>query len=201
MKVGTCRTAANAEGYIIWERSAFGSIHPIEILSPEFRLSDCERSAAVPAPGMVAMWKLETRKQHVKIESIGREWWLDRETLVNDDGVTVMAAGGGPEHLLHFIYSDGDLSFDFLATRFSGASEQPTDTWTVLLDAALNSLENMQRISITPDQAREIADTIADGMLAWPIPLHAELEAVPAKAVKFLIKTWQHWSPTLGWGE
>ena len=154
-----------------------------------------------PNPGTAAMWKLETRKRHVKIESIGREWWVDKPTLVSDDGVTVMAAGGGPAHLLQFIYTDRDVTFEFLATRFSGESKEPTDTWTVLLGPALNNLEKVQKKSITPDRAREIADKIADGMLAWPIPLHVYREKVPAKAVKFEVKSWQQWSPALGWGE
>ena len=147
------------------------------------------------------MWKLETRKHRIRIESIGKEWWRDKPTIVRDDGVSIMAAAGGPAHLLEFIYTDKDVSFTFLATRFVQESREPTDTWTVLLDGGLNSLENMQRKIVTPEKAREIADTITQGMLAWPISLHAELEKIPASAVRFLMKTWLHWEPTLGWGE
>jgi hypothetical protein len=149
------------------------------------------------------MWKLEKRKYHLKYQHSDREVWLDKETLVGDDGISIMAVAGAPAGFLEFLYSDNKVSFRFLATRFDTSSENkpPTTTWTVLLGSALNGLEKMQRTPVTPERAREIADNITDGMLAWPIHLHFAREPLPAGAVRFRMNPWFHWSPALGWGE
>ena len=59
------------------------------------------------------MWKLEKRKRRITYEYSPREDWIDCETLVRDDGVSLMVMGGAPEKHLHFLYTDKTLSFDF----------------------------------------------------------------------------------------
>jgi hypothetical protein len=144
------------------------------------------------------MWKSETRKHRIKYESLGKEEWIDSPALVREDGVSLMLIGQGREKQLDFIYSEGEESFRFTATRYFDEGQALTETWTVLLGSGFNGLENRIGTSISFARARQIADNIRDGLLAWR---WYGTDKPPAKKVRFRVKSWRHWSPALGWGE
>ena len=130
------------------------SMAPIDIYAtPPAIVQFVEQSEQTP--GVERMWKLETRKRLLKYQHTDRQVWLDSLTLVRDDGVSIMSAGDNTAHQLKFIYSDKEVSFDFLASRFVQESREPTDTWTVLLGAALNGLENTQGKVATAEKGSE----------------------------------------------
>jgi len=149
-----------------------------------------------PSPSRATqMWKLESRKRYSEYA----KGWVDTPAFVREDDVSLMPVGQGREKQLYFTYSDNEVSFKFTADRWSGDDHALADTWFVLLDAGLNRLENETGQTVDFAKAREIAENIEDGLLAWP--WYGAAKATPAKAVRFSMTTWRHWSPDLGWGE
>jgi hypothetical protein len=110
-----------------------------------------------------------------------------------------MLVGGGRENQQYFMYADRERSFRFVASRalseVPGNTDDLSDEWQVLLDAGLNQLDTNKTPTFL--EAREIADNIKDGLLAWG--WYEGSERTSARSVKFLMKTWHRWSPALGW--
>jgi hypothetical protein len=144
------------------------------------------------------MFQLRTEKYYVDYGN-GQGAWTEKQVLVRDDGVKLMNIGGGREMQDQFIYSDKDLSFKILATRYDAEGRKLTDTWNVDLGVALRSLERPapQSPQITLSKVREIAQNVEEALRAWP-PYGTE-KGVPIRQVRFRMTGWPAWNPA--WGD
>jgi hypothetical protein len=136
------------------------------------------------------MFKLETHKELVKAGPTDPSgFWVERQSLVREDGVRIDKIGSGREMQTHFLYRDGDVSFEFWAmdVYYEGEPIEYWDHWDVLLGLALPSASR----PITLGKAKEIARNLEEALMAWP-----RLPSQPVlREVKFLMKSWPLWQP------
>jgi hypothetical protein len=143
----------------------------------------------------VVMFKLEVRKELIKNAPPDEGGiWVEKESLVRDDGVRLDIIGTGREFQNFIRYTDRDISFEFTARRYDDNLD-PTDTWVVSLGPALERYSRSSSSAITPDMARAIASNIREALMAWP--RHPSEPAI--KQVKFMMKLLPLWKPA--WGD
>jgi hypothetical protein len=141
------------------------------------------------------MFKLSVRKELVKYGSADETGtWVERRSLVRDDGVRLESRGSGPEREGHFRYTDGKLSIDVTARRYD-VNLSPTDTWQVELGPALKKYSSLQQTELSLGEVQLIARNLQDALMAWPRPASDP----DIRHVKFLMKFWPAWNPA--WGD
>lgn len=141
------------------------------------------------------MFKLEVHRDFLKNappEEGGI--WVEKKSLVRDDGVRLDLIGTGREFQDFFRYTDHTISFELTATCYDDNLD-PTDTWVVALGPALERYSRSSSSVITPEKARVIVGNIREALMAWP---RYPTEPV-IRSVKFLMKFWSLWNST--WGD
>jgi hypothetical protein len=137
------------------------------------------------------MFKLKIEKELVDFGSGIGKTWVDKESMVNDEGVEIKPNGlGGP--MILFVYKDKDLSFQFQLGRTDNDEEK--------IDASEISIVYPSRITL--EKYREITRNIEEAVLAWSCvsevfnwPFTDENRIKPIKHVGFVI---MEWSPVVG---
>jgi hypothetical protein len=146
----------------------------------------------------IIMFKLETRRQLVKANLTDDSGiWVERQSLVREDGVRIDRIGSDREMQKHFLYRDDDVSFEFWArdAYWEGGPIEYWDYWEVLLGFAFKMLASSANTPITPAKAKEIARNLEEALMAWPrFPSQPTI-----RQVKFWMEHWPLWKPA--WGE
>jgi hypothetical protein len=114
-------------------------------------------------------WKVETSKHYVDFGN-GAGTWVPDETIMRADGVKLQRKGTGRERQRYIIYDNGDISFEFTASRYDGDGIKLLDTWTILLSNGLDRIQPKERrAAIGPDHVQEIVAAIGDAFRNWPM--------------------------------
>src|SRR5262249_35220953 len=144
--------------------------------------------------GRLMIFKVETRNVLVKaLPSDESGIWVEKTSLVREDGVCLEKIGDGRDGECYFRYSDQDVSFELIAYDFDN-DRRSTDTWVVSLGGALKQYSPSEHGPVDLAKAREIARNIEEALKAWP-----RYPSEPAiRQVKFLMKFWPLWNPALG---
>lgn len=140
------------------------------------------------------MFKLETHKELVKASPTEPSgFWVERQSLVREDGVRVDRIGSGREMQSFFLYRDDDVSFEFWArdAYWEGGPFEYWDHWEVQLGLALKWLSSPANMPITLAKAKEIARNLEEALMSWP-----RFPSQPLiREVRFLMKLWPLWQP------
>ena len=105
------------------------------------------------------MFKLKIEKELVDFGSGIGKTWVDKESMVNDEGVEIKPNGlGGP--MILFVYKDKDLSFQFQLGRTDNDEEK--------IDASEISIVYPSRITL--EKYREITRNIEEASQVEQLP-------------------------------
>jgi hypothetical protein len=146
----------------------------------------------------VAMFKLETHKELIKATPTDKTGvWVERQSLVRDDGVRLDKIGSGREMQSYFLYTDPEVSFELTAAdvMWEGGPIEYWDHWEVVLGPALKMFSPFADGPVSLAKAKEIARNLEEALMVWP-----RLSSRPLiRQVKFLMKFWPLWNPA--WGD
>ena len=146
------------------------------------------------------MWQVKSEKHEVEFSG-GLRLPYERSFFENEDGVRLMWRTF-PERvedgLELFSYKDGDMSFEFVASRVDRETKNALDVYTVWLGVALTGVS--RRHSLTIEGARTIARNIKEVLLlSRPPGRLAELAGITSLAsdVRFVMTRGEEWAPAV----